>query len=309
MDRVWKSGAVGAPPVLDNASAGYPVAGNPGTGTPATKPGPHWYHMVTEELLALIATAGVAFDKAVLTQLRDAVYAIVRGVVQVTAVTGTQNNFAVTAARRVIVRCSNASLVTFTGFAAGQDGDEILIYATAGGRVDIAHNSGSSVAANRILNYMSGTISLAAGSGRALLRYFGGVWNLVEHEQGAWITPTFNAGDYTASGAMTWTVTAPQQATFAYMVRGKTMSVMLQLNGTTIGGVPSATLSIALPGGFVVEHSAGGGISLLSNNAWTLGIWRVSATGNAISVQRGDTTPFATANPVDVWLSAQFEIQ
>lgn len=72
MDRKWKSGAAVSAPTLDNASDGFATAGNPGTGTPATKPGPHWYHMVTEELLAFIAAAGVAFDKTVVTQLRDA---------------------------------------------------------------------------------------------------------------------------------------------------------------------------------------------------------------------------------------------
>jgi hypothetical protein len=72
MDRKWKSGAAVSPPALDNNSDGYATGGNPGTGTPATKPGAHWYHMVTEELLAFIAAAGVAFDKTVITQLRDA---------------------------------------------------------------------------------------------------------------------------------------------------------------------------------------------------------------------------------------------
>jgi len=76
MDRQWKSGAAGAPPALDNASAGYPTAGNPGGGVPATKPGPHWYHMVTEELLALIASADIAFDKTNVTQVRAALQAM-----------------------------------------------------------------------------------------------------------------------------------------------------------------------------------------------------------------------------------------
>lgn len=72
MDRVWKSGAVGAPPPLDNASVGYPTAGNPGTGTPATKPGPHWFHMMNEELLSVIGAAGIAFDKTDVGQVLKA---------------------------------------------------------------------------------------------------------------------------------------------------------------------------------------------------------------------------------------------
>lgn len=76
MDRKWKSGAAGAAPALDNASDGFATAGNPGTGVPATKPGPHWYHMVTEELLALVANADIAFDKADVTQVRAALQAM-----------------------------------------------------------------------------------------------------------------------------------------------------------------------------------------------------------------------------------------
>lgn len=77
MDRKWKSGAAAAPPALDNASDGYATGGNPGGGVPATKPGAHWYHMITEELLAVINAAGIAFDKTDLTQLRDAILLLI----------------------------------------------------------------------------------------------------------------------------------------------------------------------------------------------------------------------------------------
>lgn len=74
MDRVWKSGASGSPPVhTENASSGYPTAGNPGTGTPATKPGPWMWHMLVEEMLACLAAASITPDKSSITQLRDAI--------------------------------------------------------------------------------------------------------------------------------------------------------------------------------------------------------------------------------------------
>jgi len=79
MDRVYKSGAVaGAPAAAENASGPYPTAGVPGVTAP-TKPGPFWFHMIVEELLALVADANIAFDKTVLTQVRDAVRALVAG--------------------------------------------------------------------------------------------------------------------------------------------------------------------------------------------------------------------------------------
>jgi hypothetical protein len=69
MDHKWKSGAAVSPPTLDNASDGYATGGNPGTGTLATKPGAHWYHMTTEELLSVIIAADINPDKTDVTQL------------------------------------------------------------------------------------------------------------------------------------------------------------------------------------------------------------------------------------------------
>lgn len=77
MDRAWKSGASATPPVhTDNTAGNYPTAGNPGTGVPATKPGPFWFHMITEELRAVLVAAGVTPDKSDTDQLLDALKAI-----------------------------------------------------------------------------------------------------------------------------------------------------------------------------------------------------------------------------------------
>jgi hypothetical protein len=74
MDRVYKSGAQAvAPLATENASGPYPIAGNPGGGIPATKPGPFWYHMITESLAQVILGAGLALDKTVLTRLKEAI--------------------------------------------------------------------------------------------------------------------------------------------------------------------------------------------------------------------------------------------
>jgi hypothetical protein len=74
MDRSYASGAAGSAPVAPaSPSIGYPTAGNPGTGTPATKPGPYWYHQITEELLAIITAAGITPAQGALTQLASAI--------------------------------------------------------------------------------------------------------------------------------------------------------------------------------------------------------------------------------------------
>lgn len=74
MDRAYTSGAAGSPPSAPGSpSSGYPTAGNPGTGTPATKPGPWWYHMVTEEIRKVISDAGLTPDYTNLSQLSQAI--------------------------------------------------------------------------------------------------------------------------------------------------------------------------------------------------------------------------------------------
>lgn len=74
MDRAFASGASGsAPSAPASPSIGYPTAGNPGAGTPATKPGPYWYHMITEELLEIITAAGITPAQGTLTQLASAI--------------------------------------------------------------------------------------------------------------------------------------------------------------------------------------------------------------------------------------------
>lgn len=73
MDRAFASGSsASAPTAPASPSIGYATAGNPGSGTPPTKPGPWWYHMVTEELRGIIAAAGLTPSQSDITQLLQA---------------------------------------------------------------------------------------------------------------------------------------------------------------------------------------------------------------------------------------------
>lgn len=77
MDRIYASGAAGsAPSAPASPSSGYPTAGNPGTGTPATKPGPYWYHMIMEELMAIITAGGITPAPGTLNQVKQALDAL-----------------------------------------------------------------------------------------------------------------------------------------------------------------------------------------------------------------------------------------
>lgn len=74
MDRAYASGAASSAPAAPTSpSIGYPTKGNSGAGTPATKPGEYWYHMITEELRAVIVAAGIVPDHTDLDQLATAI--------------------------------------------------------------------------------------------------------------------------------------------------------------------------------------------------------------------------------------------
>lgn len=80
MDRAFASGASGvAPTVPAIPSIGYPTAGNPGSATPATKPGEWWYYMITEEIRKVITDAGLTPAVGNLTQLSEAIQVIAAG--------------------------------------------------------------------------------------------------------------------------------------------------------------------------------------------------------------------------------------
>lgn len=73
MDRAFESGAIGiAPTAPAIPSVGFPTGGNPVGGVPATKPGAHWFHMVTEELRALIVAGGLTPSPSVVDQVLQA---------------------------------------------------------------------------------------------------------------------------------------------------------------------------------------------------------------------------------------------
>src|SRR5262249_13305320 len=72
--------------------------------------------------------------------------------------------------------------------------------------------------------------------------------------KGEWTAATYASGNFTAN-AGTWTVDAGDQATFAYTLVGKTMTVAFTLNGTSTSAGMGNTLKIAIPGGFTAAKT------------------------------------------------------
>ena len=75
-NRAFLSGAAGsAPSAPGSPSTGYPTGGNLATATPATNPGPFWFHALGEELRAVIVAGALTPTQGTLTQVRDAIQA------------------------------------------------------------------------------------------------------------------------------------------------------------------------------------------------------------------------------------------
>jgi hypothetical protein len=128
---------------------------------------------------------------------------------------------------------------------------------------------------------------------------------------GEWDTVTFAAGNFTGTGAQTWTLTSPDQADFKYTLVGKTMTVKFQLATTSVGGVAATGLQILIPGGFVAASVAYNAAALiLDNGVLTPGRLSVAAAGTKILVERSDTAVWtAAANTTYVYGQITIEVQ
>lgn len=74
MDSVYGSNVSGTAPAAPAVPlVGFPRAGNSLTGEKATRPGPYWFHMITQEQRNVVVAAGLTPDPGDLTQLVQAI--------------------------------------------------------------------------------------------------------------------------------------------------------------------------------------------------------------------------------------------
>jgi hypothetical protein len=235
--------------------------------------------------------------------------------------TGSQNNVSITTGgiEADIVHCFNASDLTITGFAApaspAKPGKPLIVISTGVGNVYLAHNSGSSSAGNKLFNQAtSSTTPLAAGKGYAIYTYasVAARWQLVAHDQGAAITPTFADSHYTGAGVDgDWALASGDRITQSFYLKGTQLFVAWALGTTTVANTP-ATLRItnAAWGGFtsakqkaracIYDDNAGGN---------TIGYAAIAASGTEITINKLTGGTFANAtNTTAVSGDLDFEV-
>lgn len=129
---------------------------------------------------------------------------------------------------------------------------------------------------------------------------------------GFWATPVYNAGNFTASGAMTWTVEAGDVVTYQYMLVNKTMFLNFYITASSVGGTPSGALQLTIPAGKVPAKNSVALIRAVDNGAAALGIAILSAGSNIIALRRdvaAGTNWSAATNATEVNGQLTFEIQ
>lgn len=129
-----------------------------------------------------------------------------------------------------------------------------------------------------------------------------------------WTSVEFSASHFGGLGGQTWTVESGDQYTFAYRKLGRSMTIAFTLRATTVGGTPSAFLTIAIPGGYSSARYVTESCYLIENGTPSAGFVISGAVGDStflptrLHVSRSDAANFtATSGATTVF--GQIEIE
>lgn len=135
-------------------------------------------------------------------------------------------------------------------------------------------------------------------------------WDLEAVPMAVFVHPTFNAADFTANGAMTWTVASGDVGDYSYSLKGKEMTVKWYLNTTTVGGTPNNELRIAIPASRVAASPAANVHYYVDNGTRGTGLAQVATAGTTIALFILAATNWAAAtNTTYTFGQITFEIQ
>lgn len=106
----------------------------------------------------------------------------------------------------------------------------------------------------------------------------------------AWTEVAFSAGDYSGSGAMTWTVDSGDVVGSVkglwFQIIGKSMTVAFHLETTSVGGTPDRFLYIKIPASKVPAFRAYNTFLYYDSVAWTAGQLSVANLGAGLNYLR-----------------------
>jgi hypothetical protein len=259
-------------------------------------------------LADLTTKSAAALDSGTLpvARLANGVTTVVR-----TTATGNQDDWAPGLSGNTLVICNNASDLTIRGISGGVDGQLLMIVSGANtGEVYLAHQDTNSLAANRLVNFVTGTSTpLKRVTGVAIYQYDAGSvnrWRLVYHDTGGYIDVAHNAAHYTMNSTGTWTVASGDQIQRSYTVWGKFLIYIVRIafsSVTTAAGADECR--VALPSGFTA--AVGFSTSGYANNNGTAGIGLVQCLSGETFTRSRTTTLGDWSNSTDA-SSVEFQL-
>jgi hypothetical protein len=114
----------------------------------------------------------------------------------------------------------------------------------------------------------------------------------------AWTDVAFNAGNFIASGSMTWTLTSGDQITFRWRPAGVSGASIvyefdLCLKTTSVGGTPSNVLGVVLP--FTAAEDLLVPALIQDNGSIEVGLLTVAAGTSTANILRPGSANFSAA--------------
>lgn len=128
---------------------------------------------------------------------------------------------------------------------------------------------------------------------------------------GSWTARTYDGANFTGSASMTWTVQSGDVVTDAYTLTGKSITVAISINTSSVGGTPSTDLEIKIPASKTAAKDMKIGVArCLDDNVLTDAIASVSAGSTLIVVNRTDLGNWTSStNQTRVEFVFTFEVQ
>lgn len=109
---------------------------------------------------------------------------------------------------------------------------------------------------------------------------------------GEWTAVSYNAGDFTAGGTMTWTVESADVANYSYMLVGKTLFVAVNVGTTTTGGTADFKLQVAIPGGFTcTKATTTASLYVVQSGIASTGVFDIAAGATIIKIYKSVAAP------------------
>jgi hypothetical protein len=214
----------------------------------------------------------------------------------------------------LVIYLTSATGAVIQGIAPGLNGQRLIVYGAAAATFTFAHLSGTPSSLARCINVATSAPTPITAGGSVTFVYdnaISGLWRMITHEQGGWITAPYNAADFVGSGSMTWTVQAADIATIVYRLSGRTVTMTFALDVTSVGGTLSTDLQIRSGqwGGFSIAGQFNAPVPYASEGGVAVAGAMIQTGGTILRIlKQGFPNWTATTNTTAVYGQITFQV-